>query len=132
MRLQSFYIIKVLLLMLLLFYIAGCGFCSKSLVDNYNEFGIKSAKMGLWNEAISRWRKITEIDPNNAKAHNNLGVAYESKGEFDLALAEYKAAIELDPENEIYKRNYARFKKNYEKATEEDMSRKQQEIGIED
>lgn len=64
-----------------------------------------------------RWKRVVDIDPGNAQAHNNLGVAYESKGEFEAALAEYGAAIELDPDNKIYMSNYTKFKQNYERAS---------------
>lgn len=112
---------SIFLLLLLMLLVAGCGIRSRDTVyrvstKEYNEFGVKSAKMGLWNEAIMRWKRIVEVDPNNAQAHNNLGVAYESKGQFEAALAEYKTAVELDPENRIYMSNYAKFKRNYERA----------------
>jgi tetratricopeptide (TPR) repeat protein len=108
---------SVFLFLLLMSLIAGCGIRSSNLVEEYNDFGVKSAKMGLWNEAIMRWKRIIEMEPNNAQAHNNLGVAYESKGEFEAALAEYKTAIELDPDNGIYMSNYIKFKRNYERAS---------------
>ena len=107
---------SIVLFLLLMLLIAGCGVRSSNFVKEYNNFGVKSAKMGLWNEAIMRWKHIIEIDPDNAQAHNNLGVAYESKGEFEAALAEYKTAIELDPDNRIYMSNHIKFKRNYERA----------------
>ncbi len=109
------------LFLLLIFLVTGCGFRS-DLVKKQNDFGVKSAKMGLWNEAIMRWERVLEMDPNNAQAHNNLGVAYESMRKFEAAQAEYKTAIELDPENKIYTSNYNRFKQNYEKASKKDKT----------
>lgn len=110
-----------LLLALLMLLVAGCGFHS-DLVEKQNNFGIKSARMGLWNEAIMRWERVLEIDPNNAQAHNNLGVAYESMRKFEEAQAEYKTAIELDPESKIYTSNYDRFKRNYERVSKGDKA----------
>lgn len=107
---KTFFLFSLLTLL-----VAGCSGRS-NLAEKHNDFGIKSAKMGLWNEAIMRWERVIEIDPNNAQAHNNLGVAYESKREFEAAQAEYEAAIELDPENKFYKKNYDKFKRNYERA----------------
>ena len=98
------------------FFLAGCG-GHGDLVKENNEFGIKCAKMGLWNEASVRWERVLEIDPNNADAHNNLGIAHESMGEFGAAEAEYSKAVELDPENKTYKKNYDRFKLNYERVS---------------
>jgi len=129
--------LSILLLFLLMSLVAGCGIYSRDTAyrvstKEYNDFGVKCAKMGLWNEAIMRWRSIVEIDPDNAQAHNNLGVAYESKGEFEAALAEYKTAIELDPDNKIYMSNYTKFKRNYEqirKRNETQNSRLKTSLG---
>ena len=121
--------------LLCMFLVAGCSVNNSGLVKEYNSFGIKCAKEGLWDEAITRWERIVEIDPNNAKAHNNLGVAYESKGKFEASLAEYKTAIELDPDNKVYTRNYKRFKLNYErinkKKEQQEARLKTQDTGIE-
>ena len=111
-------------LFLLMFLVIGCGGRKSNLVEEYNNFGVKCAKMGLWNEAAMRWKRIVEIDSDNAQAHNNLGVAYESKGNFEAALAEYKAAVESDPDNKIYARNYKRFKQHHERASKRSKSEK--------
>ena len=107
-----------LLFFLSLCLIAGCGTNSADLIEKYNSYGIKSAKMGLWNEALMRWKRIVEMEPNNAKARNNLGVAYESQGKMKAAEAEYEVAIKLDPKNKIYKSNYERFKNHYKQFQE--------------
>jgi tetratricopeptide (TPR) repeat protein len=96
--------------------VSGCGVPNADLVKGYNDFGVKCAKMGLWNEAVMRWERVIEIEPDNAEAHNNLGVAYESRGEFEAALAEYRTAIDLDPGNKTYMSNYIKFKRNYERT----------------
>ena len=36
------------------------------------EFGIKVAQSNLWNEALYRWEKATQLDPTYAAAWNNL------------------------------------------------------------
>lgn len=105
------YIIVNLILFSFLLSIIGCGLKNDELIDAYNEFAIQSAKANLWNEAALRWEQIIEIDPNNAKAHNNLGVAYEALERFEDALKEYKKAVKLEPENKIYRRNLSRYKK---------------------
>ena len=76
--------------------------------------------MGLWNEAIMRWKRMAEANPNDARIHNNLAVAYEAKGEIELAMSEYEKAIKLDPENHVYLNNYTRFKQNYDKLHKKD------------
>ena len=104
-----------------MFLVAGCG-VNSDLVEEYNNFGVKSAKMGLWDEAIMRWKHIVEMEPNNAKAHNNLGVAYESTGKLEAAMKEYETAIELDSENKIYTKNYKKFKQNYERTNKKNKT----------
>ena len=105
------------LFILLAFLITGCG-NKANLEEDYNDFGIKSARMGLWDEAIMRWNRVIEIDPENAKAHNNLGVAYEATGRVAAAIEEYKTAVELDPENKIYTSNYTKSRRNYERISQ--------------
>ena len=75
-------------------------------IDQYNQFAIKSAELQLWNEAIFRWQHILKIEPQNAKVHNNLGVAYEAVGKIDEATKAYERATELEPDNKFYRFNY--------------------------
>ena len=79
------------------------------------EFGIEVARVGLWREAVYRWQKAVEVDPSNASARNNLGVAYEQAGQFDLADEQYKRALELDSNNLYIRQNYELFREAYEK-----------------
>jgi Flp pilus assembly protein TadD len=89
--------------------------CTSSLSKSQLDFGIKAAQNGLWDEAIFRWKKVVQSDPNSAAAHNNLAVAYEKKGYFEKAEIEYKKALELSPKNEQIQSNYQKFKENTEK-----------------
>lgn len=77
------------------------------------ELGIEVARHGMWREAIFRWQKAVELDPENAAARNNLAVAYEQEGEFQLADQEYQRALGLDA---VYiRQNYELFREAYEK-----------------
>ena len=75
-------------------------------IDQYNEFAIEAAELQLWNEAVFRWERVLEIDPQYAQAHNNLGVAYEALGKTDEAIEAYKRATELDSTNRFFRFNY--------------------------
>ena len=87
--------------------IFGCGISdNQPTIEQYNQFAIKSAELQLWNEAIFRLQHILKIEPQNAKAHNNLGVAYEAVGKIDEALHAYERATALEPENKFYRFNY--------------------------
>ena len=74
------------------------------------EFGIKVAQLGLWNEALYRWQKATELDPSYSAAWNNLAIAYEHEGKFDEAKKAYEKALQLDPKNLMIRQNYDLFK----------------------
>jgi Flp pilus assembly protein TadD len=74
------------------------------------EFGIKVAQLGLWNEALYRWQKATELDPTYASAWNNLAIAYEHDGKFDEAKKAYEKALALEPKNLMIRQNYDLFK----------------------
>lgn len=80
------------------------------------EFGITVAQRGLWQEAVFRWERATEIDPTYASAFNNLGIAYEQLGKFDQAGKAYEKALELEPQNLSIQQNYDLFKEINDRA----------------
>jgi tetratricopeptide (TPR) repeat protein len=84
------------------------------------EFGISVAQRGLWREAIYRWERAAEIDPNYAAAHNNLAIGYEHEGEMEKARAAYEKALELEPNNSLIKQNYELFKEINDRTTRQD------------
>lgn len=89
--------------------LSGCAmFRDTPQTDAYNRFAIRAAQAQLWNEAIFRWRQVINIDPDDSKAHNNLGVAYEAIGDMDAALTAYQRATALEPDNRYYRLNYRR------------------------
>lgn len=80
------------------------------------EFGISVAQKNLWQEAVYRWERATEIDPTYAAAFNNLAIAYEQLGKFDAAGKAYEKALELEPENLSIQQNYDLFKEINDRA----------------
>jgi tetratricopeptide (TPR) repeat protein len=110
---------KLIIILIFSLSFVGCAIMPNS-IEKHNEFAIKSAKIGLWNEAIMRWKRIVEANPNDAKIHNNLAVAYEAKGDMESAMLEYNKAMKLDPKNRVYSNNYTRFKQNYDKLHKKD------------
>jgi Tfp pilus assembly protein PilF len=119
----------IFILYIILFGFLGCSWNDRYF-QKYNTFAIKSAQIGLWNEAEMRWKRMVELHPNDARIHNNLAVAYEATGKSELAMIEYKRAVELDPKNSIYLKNYSKFMKNYGKIESKSMKeiRKEEEI----
>src|SRR5262249_6012101 len=47
--------------------------------------------------ALLCFLKAVELEPQNARAHYNLGRLYEDIGRIDEAIASYRAALALDP-----------------------------------
>jgi Tfp pilus assembly protein PilF len=108
----------------LLLILLTCG-CGSSYHRSENlRFGVEVAQKGLWNEAVSRWERVLELDPSNAMAYNNLAVAYEESGKYEKAEEAYRKALELDPASEWINENYRNFKEFYawysEQEKEED------------
>lgn len=89
------------------------------------DFGLDVAQKGLWQEARFRFERAVELDPSNAAAYNNLGVALEQMGEFDKARAAYEKALELKP-NELYiQQNFDLFREADDKRNRKSRRRKQ-------
>jgi len=78
-------------------------------------FGIEVAEKGLWREARFRFQRAAELDPDNASALNNLGVALEQQGDFDGARAAYEKALELKPDDLYIQQNYDLFRESDDK-----------------
>ncbi|MCE2402400.1 tetratricopeptide repeat protein [Candidatus Poribacteria bacterium] len=104
---QTYTRIQLLSIFIILTLI-GCASHDTTSVQAYNQFAIKAAQAGLWNEAIFRWKQAVSIDPDNAATHNNLGVGYEALGKITEAVSAYQRATELDPESKYYRINYRR------------------------
>ena len=95
---------------------AGCSSGSGGAATQI-AFGAEVARQGHWREAAFRFEKAIALQPNNARAHNDLAVALEATGDFARALEEYKKALELDPHDNYIRRNYARFAEFYTSYT---------------
>jgi tetratricopeptide (TPR) repeat protein len=88
--------------------------CAGPRLSDQIGFGIWAADNELWDEAIFRWKKVLEQNPQSVAAHNNLAVAYEKKGRWEEARKEYEAALRLAPDNAWVKANFKNFKDNLE------------------
>ena len=60
---------------------------------------------GQYDEAIPILRTAIELDPKNANAHSNLGLALNQKGQYGEAIPILRTAIELDPKHAIAHNN---------------------------
>ena len=53
---------------------------------------------GNLDEAVACWRRVLQLKPGFALAHNNLGVACKAQGNLNEAIACYRRALELGPD----------------------------------
>lgn len=88
---------------------AGCRSADTQTSETQRQFGVRMARMNLWREAMFRFRRAVQIDPEDAMAHNNLAVALEANGDFDAAAKEYREALRLDRSDQHIQKNYSRF-----------------------
>jgi len=91
---------------------------SRSTAREQVEFGINVAQRGLWREAIYRWEKAVDLDPNYAAAFNDLAIAYEHEGQLEKARKAYERALALDPNNAQIRQNYDLFKEINDRAAQ--------------
>jgi Flp pilus assembly protein TadD len=83
--------------------------------DDEVGFGIEVARKGLWHEARFRFERAVALDPDNASALNNLGVALEQQGEFAKAKEAFEKARKIKPGNIYIQQNYDLFREGDDK-----------------
>jgi Tfp pilus assembly protein PilF len=106
-----------LIILTLLLIAIGCrSGADVKKAETQSQFGVRMAKMNLWREAMFRFRRAVQIDPDDAQAHNNLAVALEANGDFDAAAREYREALRLDRSDQHIQKNYSRFVEFTQKA----------------
>lgn len=106
-------------------FLSGCAPLMKT--SQQMQFGIQSAKKELWNEAIFRWEKVLEIEPESGAAYNNLAVAYEKRGAWDKAEKAYEAALKFAPKNKYIQSNYEKFKTRLDSQEKKEPEKKNNE-----
>jgi Flp pilus assembly protein TadD len=59
--------------------------------------GVTDANSGDYDKAIATFSEAMGLDPKNALAFGNRGLAYAKKGDYDRAIADFNEAIRLNP-----------------------------------
>jgi tetratricopeptide (TPR) repeat protein len=91
---------------------AGCcaeRLCLSEAGPCMNLFGDSLLENDENSEAIQAWRGSLRLQPNNARAHNNLGVALERSGKTKEALEEYGKAYQANPGDSTFQGNFKRL-----------------------
>jgi Flp pilus assembly protein TadD len=97
-------------LLLLLLLSPGASLAREESPGRQVDFGLKVAQKGLWQEARFRFERAVELDPQNAAALNDLGVALEQMAEFEAARKAYEKALQLKPGDVYIQQNYDLFR----------------------
>jgi Tfp pilus assembly protein PilF len=114
---------RILTVALLLTALTGVAYAdARSDAKEQVEFGISVAQKGLWKEAIYRWERATQIDPDYAAAFNNLAVAYEHEGLLEKAGEAYERALKLEPNNPMVRQNFELFKEIHDRTTNQSQT----------
>ena len=82
----------------LIIFIFGLIACGTNSQEWINEAKSRLEKGNL-SEAKTAIENALEVNPENAQAHNLLGVIAYQMEDFDLAIQEFKKAVNLDPSN---------------------------------
>ena len=83
------------------------------------EAGIKLARQGNFDEAITKFSKAIAANPQDAYGYYNRGLAYRLKNDMNAAIADYSKAVELNPaESNFYNVRAITYflHKNYDKS----------------
>src|SRR5438128_2295061 len=74
-------------------------------------FGAVAARHELWREAVVRFERVTGLRPRDARAWNDLAVAYEGAGRIRDAFEAYRKAVEYSGVDPQMRANFDRFLK---------------------
>jgi tetratricopeptide (TPR) repeat protein len=75
-------------------------------------------KKGEHAAAVREWTKAVQASPNEALAHNNLGVSLAETGQAEEAVDHYRRALELDPDYPLAHNNIGQIRLNQGKLDE--------------
>jgi len=69
-------------------------------VDITNAIALIQRRLGHWEEAIDRFRRVVELDPRNTNAYHSLATTYQSLRRFPEALATVDRVLAWEPTDE--------------------------------
>jgi Flp pilus assembly protein TadD len=107
-----------------LLLVAGLAPAAEKSSTQEVKFGVEVAQKGMWREALFRFQKAVEADPQNPSALNNLAVALEQMGQFTEARDNYERALELKPDDLYIQQNYDLFREADDKRNRKKRRRR--------
>ena len=92
--------------------------CSTNIKDVASNLELINGKPSEYQQAITAFERVIEINPNNTEVHNNLGLVYHNQGKYPQAISEFEKVIRLDPNNAMAYYNLGLVYKEQGKITE--------------
>jgi tetratricopeptide (TPR) repeat protein len=90
------HIANTVLALLVLLLVIGLRLALPLIAAYYSDQGVIMQQNGNVTGAIMNYQRAISLSPNDAKAHYNLGTAYEDVTATDLAIASYQTALRND------------------------------------
>ena len=72
--------------------------------------GVALTQLGRPREAIERYERALQLNPDDTDAHNNLGWTLATNGSVAEAVPHFERALALNPRDENAKRNLSQAK----------------------
>ncbi len=93
--------IAIPIIILFCFVCTGCGankVATGKKAQALEDLGISLIRQGNLREGLERLLEANKLDPENAKIHNELGLAYRDLGIYEKSIVHFKKALALRPE----------------------------------
>ena len=74
----------------------------KQIDQSYEDFkkGNELLANSKYEEAIIYFQKVVDLNPEDDRAYNNIGLAFNNMGKYEEAIRNYQKAIDLNPKND--------------------------------
>lgn len=82
------------------------------LVTVFDNLGQNHQRQGRAGEAIRHFRRALDLNPNQSRVHNDLGLVLASQSRTDEAIVHFSTAVRLDADNTQARRNLSRAQLN--------------------
>src|SRR6185295_6993152 len=80
-----------------------------NLGDAHYDYGVLLGLQENWDLAAEAYRRALAVNPQHARARNNLGQILERQRQIDAAAAEYRHAVESQPSFRLARFNLGRM-----------------------
>lgn len=74
--------------------------------------------MQQWHEAVEKYRKSVELEPNSLEAQDHLGFALDQLGDEKEAIASYRKALQISPDSDVVNYHLAEVLRKQETITD--------------